>query len=363
MAEYYVQDAPDLPLVIRLSLDAVDRIGQEVMSGFGKVPRRGAEVGGLLLGRVVDGERPTVDIDDFVPMPIEYRLGPSWLLSDNDEAAFAELLRHASTGEDRIVGFVRSNTRPEQPLTPEDMGILEKYFPQRPMVVLMIRPFATRPSVASFFARVEGPFDTSMSAGPEFPFRRRALGPAEPGHEQPAAAGGSRSRRPYHDEHPPPLAQVAVLAEAVAADAPPSLQAEAFDDQQVEAPRQRRSGWVWLPLSFIFLLLGALLGFQAALVFRNGGSQPDPFDLRLTVSKSGNNLTVRWDHASAAIRAAQRGTLFIEEGAQERPIELGATELTSGSVVYSPSSSRVEFRLQVFPSDNASITQTVDWGK
>ena len=362
MAEYYVQDAPDLPVAIHVNLEAVDRIGQEVMSGFGKIPRRGAEVGGILLGTVADGERPVVRIDDFVPVTVEYRFGPAWLLSDADEAALAEALRQAGAGEALPVGLVRSNTRPDQNLTDEDVTLLGKYFPERPRVMLMIKPFATKPSVASFYASINGPFKSGMAPGPEFPFRRRALSTTEESPEHALEITGPRGRR-----RPPQAETLAPVA--LATEEPPQetalVPAEAALPARIEAPAraERPSAWIWVPLSFIFLLLGVLLGFQAAIAFRNAGTPPDPYDLHLTVSKSGSNLTVKWDHASAAIRAAQRGTLFIEEGAQERPVELGATELTSGTVVYSPSSSRVEFRLQVFPSDSASVTQTVDWGQ
>jgi len=356
MSEYFVQDAPDLPVAIHVNLDAVDRIGQEVMSGFGKVPRRGAEVGGILLGSVDDGDRPVVRIEDFKPIPVEYRFGPSWLLSDGDEAHFVEALGQASAGESRPVGLVRSNTRPDPNLTTDDIALLDRYFPERPLVMLMIRPFATRPSVAAFYARADGSFEPGMAAGPEFPFRRRALKPTEeethvaaiPRHESPPLQETSPATAPEPAEAPHETAPVASAAiERIAA----------------MLPAERPSAWIWVPLSFIFLLLGVLLGFQAAVDFRGAAATTNPYDLKLTVAKSGDNLTVKWDHAAPAIRAAQRGTLYIDEGAQERPVELGSTELTSGSVVYSPSSKRVEFRLQVFPSDNASLIQTVEWGQ
>lgn len=52
----YTWEAPRKPQIVRLSLDAVDRMQQDVMRGFGAVPRRGAEVGGVLIGSVVQEE-------------------------------------------------------------------------------------------------------------------------------------------------------------------------------------------------------------------------------------------------------------------------------------------------------------------
>jgi hypothetical protein len=49
---YYVWEVPGKPVAVHLHLDVLDRIASEVMRGFGAVPKRGAEVGGLLIGIV-----------------------------------------------------------------------------------------------------------------------------------------------------------------------------------------------------------------------------------------------------------------------------------------------------------------------
>mgnify|MGYP003380347882 CR=1 FL=1 len=45
------------------------------MTGFGAVPRRGAEVGGILLGRW-EMETDTIWVDDVVLAQCEHRRGP-----------------------------------------------------------------------------------------------------------------------------------------------------------------------------------------------------------------------------------------------------------------------------------------------
>ena len=59
---YYVREIPGSGLIVQLKLELVDRLLPEVMAGFGAVPRRGAEVGGILLGRLERGDRATVAI-------------------------------------------------------------------------------------------------------------------------------------------------------------------------------------------------------------------------------------------------------------------------------------------------------------
>ncbi|HLW77683.1 MAG TPA: hypothetical protein VKS01_11875, partial [Bryobacteraceae bacterium] len=51
---YYVWKAEGAPVEIHLHLDVLDRLAAEVMRGFGAVPKRGAEVGGVLIG-TIDG--------------------------------------------------------------------------------------------------------------------------------------------------------------------------------------------------------------------------------------------------------------------------------------------------------------------
>ena len=58
---YFETGIPGADLKIQLSLDVIVRLGLGVMEGFKLVPRRGLEVGGLLLGRV---EQDCVIIDE-----------------------------------------------------------------------------------------------------------------------------------------------------------------------------------------------------------------------------------------------------------------------------------------------------------
>ena len=63
--EYYVWEIAGRPNVVKLSLKFVDRLLQEAMRGFGSMPRRGVEMGGILLGSIDrSGDRPVVVIDD-----------------------------------------------------------------------------------------------------------------------------------------------------------------------------------------------------------------------------------------------------------------------------------------------------------
>src|SRR4051812_29648143 len=84
----YLWEIPGKPLSVQLRFDVIDRLSPEILRGLGALKRRGAEVGGLLLGRVEPGSPDKVTIEDFEPVPSEYLTGPSYNLSPNDLAAF-----------------------------------------------------------------------------------------------------------------------------------------------------------------------------------------------------------------------------------------------------------------------------------
>src|ERR1700685_857561 len=91
--EYYIWSPPGKHVAIHLHLDVLDRMGSEVMRGCGAVPKRGAEVGGVLIGTVeaASGDDPTiVRVEDFQPVECEYKRGPSYLFTDGEKATFED---------------------------------------------------------------------------------------------------------------------------------------------------------------------------------------------------------------------------------------------------------------------------------
>lgn len=374
----YVWEPPGKSIAVRLSLDVVDRMQQEVMRGFGAVPKRGAEVGGVLLGRTACGEKAVVTIDDFEIVPIEYKRSPSYLLSEADAQAFDAAVKRARENPNPLlhpVGYFRSHTREGTGLGPEDTEIFQKHFPEPEAVALIVKPYATKVGMAGFYFKE----DAKFQSGPpllEFPFRRRELDPegapppvrgARPADRTslPAASGERQAHRPLGFDMPPSSKAVAARSVEILPAEPsrvPETETPA-DTLPLQTKRKTGGSWVWIPVSFIFLLLGLLLGFQAALSTRpqlKTGSN-DPYSLTVAVSKSGDNVQVKWDRQALAIRTAQKGLLTIEDGPYSKPVPLNAFDLQSGSVVYPPQSEHVRFRLEVMVNAKDTVTETVDW--
>ena len=340
-AGYYVWAAPGKPISVHLHLDVMDRMVAEVMRGFGAVPKRGAEVGGLLIGAIEEGEQRIVRIQDFEPVECAYKRGPSYLLTDDDGAAFERAYARRKAGGSRsgyMVGFFRSHTRDGLSLSPDDIELLDEFFPEPSDVALLIKPFATKASEAGFFFRENGAFPQESPL--TFPFRRRDL------------TGEPPSRRPLIDRRPRernPAGAIPIAPPAPVSSPVPSTPAMPV--------------WGWIALLALFLVMGGLLGFQWAITMSSRAAKDSSgdFSLALSISPAGDNLTVRWNRDAPAIRNAQRGVLEIEDAGYSQPVELDAAHLQNGSIIYRNQSPAVRFRLIVYENARLSISETLDW--
>lgn len=369
---------------IQISFDVVDGMLTSIIDGFGSIPKRGAEVGGLLIGTYTPGSPLVYRIEEFVDVPCLHKFGPSYLYSEEDHEALQSALAKAGP----VLGFYRSHTRDGLFLAPEDLENARRYFPDDHQIALLVRPSAMGVSHAGFFYRENGAFQQTTDL--EFPFRRseletgaapvrRPLGERMRGEQgrrpPPSSMPAPPSREPLsmpnspyrRDDFTPQPAALPQLQE------PPYSSRGADEDipmpaqvYAVTTPSQSRfrKGWYWLPLSFIFLLLGVLLGFQSAITIyptSRAGAAADAYSLMLSVSRSGDQVTLRWDRQNTAVRASKRGSLDIVDGKYSKHVELDASQLQSGSVVYPFSSTKLRFTLEVFPQEYVGLHESVEW--
>jgi hypothetical protein len=331
---YYVWEVPGQPVVVHLHLDVLGRLTAEVMGGFGAVPKRGAEVGGLLIGTTRPGDPTVVRIDDVEPVACEYRRGPSYLFTEEDivgfESCWARRQPSASPSA-YAVGYFRSHTRDGFSLQPEDLELLGRFFPAGTDVALLIKPYATKASTGGFFIRDHGVFPATTPL--EFPLRRREL----------------------LGEEPPPRRPRTIPQQPVPPPEPPL--------SNRAAQPHPRSGWAWFPLTFLFLLLGVALGYQLdqTLGARATAHGAQDFSLSLSAKRTGDNLRITWSRESPAVRSAQKGLLEIDDGGFTKPVDLDAAQLQNGSLIYYTTSNTVRFRLTVYPQGRVSVIETLDW--
>jgi len=370
----YLWQVPGKNTRVLLDFDVVDRLLQEVMRGFGVIPKRGIEVGGILLGSF--GEGGEVRVMDFEPVSCQHTRGSSYLLSDEELGKF-RTVRERWASSDRAgiqaVGFYRSHTREGFGLSDDDLTLFDAQFSNPGSVVLLVKPFATRVSIGALFFREEDRMK-SDSSYQEFPFRRKELGggdasaepepPAEAQPEPPAApvptptfTFGGYAGNSEAPSNPP--------KSATPAPTPPRRSGGHADGAAKTDARPNRNGWIWIPLSFIFLLLGVILGVQVALSVSSklpvSLRPPDPYTMHLTASPSGDSVHVRWDRGAPAIQDAPRGVLHIQDGASQQRVDLDALQLQNGSVIYRRATTEVTFRLEVMTRDRVTVTETAEF--
>lgn len=364
---HYIWEVAGKPVTIQLDFEVIDKLAMEVMRGFGAVPRRGAEVGGVLLGSIEMGDKLMVRVEDFISVPCDYMRGPSYLLTEKDEARFRSAVESAKQASDKrlyAVGFYRSHTRDGLALSDEDLKMYEKYFGDPTNVILLVRPFASKTSIGAFFFEENGGFRRESSYL-EFPFRRRDLGggssssPRAISTEESAAARSAVNEA--MTEAPPAAADPGDLRDWLKSRGQQHPDGTA---QESTGSARFRGKWVWIPLSFVFLLLGVIVGFQAALVLNKGDAQKiaaQSLTLSLTAQLESGKVVIRWDRRSAAVQNARGGTLRIQDGDFIKTVNLDTRQLQNGSVIYMSSDSKVSFRLEVATQERGAVSETVEF--
>ena len=349
---YYIWEVPGKPVAIHLRLDVIDRMSVDILRGFGAVPKRGAEVGGVLTGMIEPGPVTIVRIEDFEAVPCKYVRGPSYLLTENERMQFAEVCerrRSRNAGHTHVVGYYRSHTREGLALAPEDIELLNMFFPEPAGVALLVKPFATKPGLAGFFVRENGAFPPETPK--EFPFRRWELTGEEP------------PRRPLPQETKPAERKSDAAAAAPRYErifsAEPEIPPETPGESNEEKPKPRTG--MWMVAAFVFLLLGVLLGYEASRL--NAPRRPSDFAMSLAIERSGENLTVHWNPDARAVRSASNGVLEIDDGGETKRVELDRASLSSGSMVYRNTSDKVRFRLVVYLDPELSIAEERPWAR
>jgi hypothetical protein len=322
---YYVWAVPGNPVAVHLRLDVVDRLAAEFQRGLGAVPKRGAEVGGVLLGSIEPGlvkDTSIVRIEDFEPVPCSYVRGPSYLLTEEDRRLFDEICERRSP-----VGYYRSHTREGLSLGPEDLDL--------PLnVALLVKPLADKPGVAGFFVRENGVFPGKTPL--EFPFRRWEMTGEEP--------------------PPPPLPPPVKPAPEVVPPPPPQI---AEPPRLDVPPRPKSRAGIWMVAAFVFLLLGVLLGYQASRI--TAPRRASDFAVSLAVERNGDNLMVRWNREAPAVRSANSGLLEIDDGGEMKRMELDRANLSGGNFIYHNASEKIRFRLVIYLDPGVSVMEELDW--
>ena len=314
---------------------------------FEKVPRRGLEIGGILLGRTKTEENTTSFwVDGFLAVDSEHRLGPSYLLSESDLGHLQHQLDMCRGG---CVGIYRSQTRGRQlALDESDVELCGQCFQASHALFLMLAPSLSR---AAFFSRADGELECigefalptvktlpDNSSGlkhqrPHIAPQKRALTSRAVPHDPPTQQGG------LHDRKAPEIQKQPSWVGTIPG--PPA-----------EIPAQSRL-WKWRGryaaalITILFSLAGAG-EFMRFFATRAGRDLSAPKLVDLKIQPVGSTLRLFWDPGSVALRGAIRVVLHVRDGDYQSDRDLAISEVRSGSIAYEPRSEDVFFRLDVY---------------
>jgi hypothetical protein len=306
-----------------LDINVIDDLTPVVMKGYASVPKRGAEVGGLLLGSVQpDG---TTRITAFVPTDCEYASGPSFLLSNRDIKTLEGKLKAMTAAGRVIVGMYRSNTRGEFVLEATDRELFRQYFTDPATVFLLIEPSMTKLSYGSLIPQSEVENATGLMTN-QFPFRRKELG-APP---RPQAVKTTHTTGAYAVP-----GNVTQEAAALRTGRYSPMNANVAVEEPAESIKPQKNRFSPMLLSALIGLLGLALG---AVIGFNRGQRSVENDLALvyqfpvTVSTQDGKSVVSWNPKSPSVKNAAVGMLVVDDAGPGTP--LSKDQLETGQIVY-----------------------------
>jgi hypothetical protein len=296
-------DDPDWSLAVPKVL--IGQLWPFVNGGARMLPGRGLEVGGLLVGPKVEGG-PIV-VDGFIPLPIEYRYGPSYQMSPADMARIAPVIESIQLDPSKaIVGFYRSRTRGDEALRSSDYEILDAIEKAHPSFdadfrcYFILAPVSESDALAHIALRDEGPWYQMM------PFRLRS--------------------------EPPTV----IL--------PPSV-------------RINRLTWrarIFMYLYALTALAGLASGYHWSIVRQPPPASLAPVEtaaasahLQFSAMPDGAVWKLTWDPASINALKPVGAILSIEDGGYQQQVPLAPSDLANGNLIYRPESNDLTFRLRI----------------
>lgn len=355
--KFSIWTAAEHSIRIEYSATVLEEIRQVAVEGYHRVPHGGVETGGILFGTHENG---VVRIQAWRPIDCEYARGPSFLLSEKDEAALVETLK-SWDGDPRIsamepVGWYRAHTRSEVLLSESDLRFFDRFFPRPWQVALIVRPASFAPTRAGFFFREPDGSVRAESSYGEFvmsPFLR--AGP--PADAQPPPRLAATPPAAAAPEAPPPgvesLPGAGDGTHQAAGGEPAAVEPEPL---RLELPRAPGAQRRWFGASVILLWAAAVMLMAAAglgywfIISARG--------LSLSAAQKGGELLISWDRAARPIRRATGGLIEIDDHGVHTEVMLTAADLRSGNVSYARQSGDVRVRLMIYLPGSSPVAES-----
>jgi len=388
---------PECPFTIEYSARVLDDIRLAVTDAFFSLPRGGAEIGGILLGKY-NGRR--LVISGYAAVECEHAYGPSFNISENDAVRLQDLLSAAPENYSglQVVGWYHSHTRSGIFLSEADLAVHDRFFPERWQVAMVMKPHTFEPARIGFFFREADGRVHATASYKEVTVEPQAMrpvpdGPPPEAARQPMSPPRERLRRSLHVElettaepvyedpadaapswEPAPVPQ-ALPRRPAPVPQPKEMEPEPLEEKSKEAAPEPpipqfltlqpapRSRWVMVALAAV-AVIGAVapavkmrdlwLPKVMSAVRPAPASVPiqipslPPPSLGLHANDHDGQLEIHWDRTSLPVRQSKDAVLEIADGGPlPRSIPLDSAHLQTGTFTYARQSEKVDVKLIV----------------
>ncbi|HZQ55030.1 MAG TPA: hypothetical protein VFB14_22720 [Bryobacteraceae bacterium] len=312
-APLYVRWSPDRTnYALELKLELVSKIAHEIT----QAERMGVEVGGVMIGVFLQGDSPTLRIDEIEIIRHNPEDGAIYMLAPGQYERFAQVRQTARNRGKTAVGFFRTHLRPG-PLRPSlaDRTWLADEFKQPVYAMLVIQ--AREPHTAAFFLATQGQLSVHPSVR-EFRFNE---------------------------------AEFKGLPEILA-------DARAEGRESVSARVIKASSYSWVRVALIVVIAAVALW---ALVWGVSRWLMPASGVNLAIAANDHTLQITWNHNAREIARATGAVLQITDGPSHKEVRLGPDELKLGSVEYQRATQHVEVSMTLSTSGAASPVESAHW--
>ena len=331
-------------LSLRFSPEALAALTSEIGAGFMSIPRRGAEVGGILAGKIAqEGSEWVVSVDRISPVPIRYEYGPSWRLSAGEKQEFQQAVNKGR----RLIGWYRSNTRQEHQAEEADRQISRSFFDGQ-SIFLFCQPSADGQIQATCIImlphglEVAFPFELGKFSRLDALFHPREHD-AEPASILAAPASISRASLALASAAPVPVPTRSVLISRKA---------------KVAVAALAMIGAAWYARARVFT--PATASASTRLASPSPAPAPAPrLLLGLRADYQKDSLLIGWDRTAPEIASAASATFRIADAGRTRTLNLSARELQNGSIVYKPKADEISVELNVTSREGTTASQSI----
>jgi proteasome lid subunit RPN8/RPN11 len=311
-APLYVRWSPDRTnYALELKLELVSKIAHELA----QAERMGVEVGGVMIGVFLQGDSPTLRIDEIEIIRHNPEDGAIYMLAPGQYERFAQVRQTARNRGKTAVGFFRTHLRPG-PLRPSlaDRTWLADEFKQPVYAMLLIQ--AREPHTAAFFLATQGQLSVHPSVR-EFRFNESEFKGL------------------------------------------PEILADAREGRESVSARVIKAGsYPWARVVLIVVIVAA--AFWAFFWSVNYWLVPGK-GVNLAITGNDHLLEITWNHNARPITHATGAVLQITDGASHKEVRLGPDELKLGSIEYQRATQNVEVSMTLSTPGAAPAMQSAEW--